>query len=115
MAAGVVVSTAAAADLIEGTWNYQGGQVKVTQSGAAGHFVGTVTQPTKFDFCTHPVGQQMWDITGSADRYQGSHTWYEKREAPVQGDCEEKPGGQSTWLVTDTDPSTFTARFCTSK
>ena len=47
----------------------------------------------------------MWQINGSAMSYTGTHTWY--------GADYEKPGGESTWTITNNDPTSFTLRFCT--
>jgi hypothetical protein len=103
---GTFTSSAVAADLIEGTWNFQGGQVEVHRT-TGSSFVGTVVQPTNFSGCPHPVGQQMWQINGSADSYSGLHTWF-------HDECKENPGGETTWTVYDTDPTNFIVHFCTN-
>jgi hypothetical protein len=96
---------ARAAEPIEGSWFYESGQVLV-EATAPGTFKGTVVKPTQFSACTHPVGQVMWQISGSGGAYTGTHTWFHN------ADCSEFPGGQSTWNITSTDPANFTLRFC---
>jgi hypothetical protein len=94
-----------AAQPIEGSWLFQNGEVLVEPIGA-GTFKGTVVKPTRFIACTHPAGQVMWSINGSAMSYTGTHVWY-------HSDCSVDPGGLSTWTITSTDPANFTLRFCT--
>jgi hypothetical protein len=95
-------------DPIEGVWNYGGGQVTVTQAGAAGHFVGTVTTPTTLAVCQHPAGQQMWDITAAGgNHYTGTHIGFHS------GGCSEFPGWQATWDVSISG-SVYTLHFCTT-
>jgi hypothetical protein len=96
---------APAAEPIEGSWLFDSGEVLVQATGP-GTYTGTVVKPTQFATCPHPAGQQMWQINGSAMSYAGTHVWYGQ-------DCTEKPGGQSTWTITSTDPANFTLRFCT--
>jgi hypothetical protein len=96
---------AARADLIEGSWLFESGQVLVQATGP-GAFQGTVVKATQFATCPHPVGQRMWQISGSGMSYTGTHIWY-------HDDCSENPGGQTTWTITSTDPANFTLRFCT--
>ncbi len=102
---GASASRAAAAELIEGTWEFEGGAVLIKPTGS-GAFKGTVTKATRFATCTHPVGQVMWAISGSGTHYTGTHIWYTPS-------CVEDPGGASTWDITSTDPSSFQLRFCT--
>src|SRR4051812_13736770 len=64
-----------ACEPIEGTWNFQGGQVLVEPPGS-GAFKGTATAPTKFPDCPHPKGEQIWSIAGSGHDYTGAHLWY---------------------------------------
>jgi hypothetical protein len=96
---------AAAADLIEGSWLFQDGEVLVQASGP-GAFQGTVVKPTRFAACPHPAGERMWQMSGGATSYSGTHIWY-------RPDCSADPGGQSTWTITSTDAANFTLRFCT--
>ena len=112
VAGGAVAAIAAGAgparavEPIEGSWLFQNGEVLVQATGP-GTFTGTVVKPTVFaGTCPHPAGQQMWQINGSAMSYTGTHTWY-------GADCSEKPGGESTWTITNSDPASFTLRFCT--
>src|SRR5919201_506455 len=109
VAAGATVvafaAPARAADQIEGSWLFENGEVLVEATGP-GTFKGTVVKPTRFTACTHPVGQVMWQIAGSGGNYSGTHIWY-------TSECAENPGGQSTWLITSTDPANYTLRFCT--
>jgi hypothetical protein len=101
----VGAGAARAADLIEGSWLFESGQVLV-EATAPGSFQGTVVKATQFAACPHPVGQRMWQIGGSGTSYTGTHIWY-------HDDCSENPGGQTTWTITSTDPANFTLRFCT--
>jgi len=96
---------ARAVEPIEGSWLFDNGEVLVQATGP-GTFTGTVVKPTQFASCPHPAGQQMWQISGSGASYTGTHVWY-------GADCTEKPGGESTWTITSTDPANFTLRFCT--
>jgi lysophospholipase L1-like esterase len=83
-------------DPIEGTWSFSGGAVTVV-SDRPGHFVGTVTQPTRFEECTHPAGQRMWDITAAGGgKYTGTHVGF--HAAPG---CEPFPGFRTTWEIAD--------------
>jgi hypothetical protein len=91
---------------IEGTWNLTDGQV-VVQAQPDGSLIGTVTVPSTFGSCTHPVGQQIWQIHGSGTSYTGTHIWY-------HADCEPNPGGAATWTIVNTDPTTYTMTFCTA-
>lgn len=103
-AAGASAATAPAP--IEGTWNFQNGQVAVEQTGT-NIFQGTVVSPTSFSGCEHPVGQVIWQMQGSGTSYTGTHVWF-------KGGCAPNPGGESTWNITDTSPSQFTMTFCTA-
>ncbi len=96
---------AAAAELIEGSWLFQDGEVLVQASGP-GAFQGTVVKPTRFATCTHPAGERMWQMSGSGTSYTGTHLWY-------RPDCSADPGGQTTWTITSTDAANFTLRMCT--
>ena len=103
---GAGAGPARAVEPIEGSWLFQNGEVLVQATGP-GTFTGTVVKPTVFaGACPHPAGQQMWQINGSGMSYTGTHTWYGE-------DCSEKPGGESTWTITNSDPTSFTLRFCT--
>jgi hypothetical protein len=93
------------AQAIEGSWLFESGQVLVEATGA-GTFKGTVVKPTRFIACTHPAGEDMWQINGSGAAYTGTHLWYHI-------DCSADPGGLSTWTITNSDPANFTLRFCT--
>jgi hypothetical protein len=111
IAGGALVALAAgpglaeAAEPIEGSWLFQDGEVLVQASGP-GAFQGTVVKPTRFANCPHPAGERMWEMSGSATSYSGTHIWY-------RPDCSADPGGQSTWTITSTDAANFTLRFCT--
>jgi hypothetical protein len=91
---------------IEGTWNFGGGEILV-QPVSGDAFTGTVVAQTTFGSCPHPVGQAIWQIQGSGANYTGTHVWN-------HADCAPNPGGQSTWTITSTDPSTYTLTFCTA-
>ena len=102
---GVLAGPARAADLIEGSWLFENGQILVESTGP-GTFKGTVVKATRFTACTHPVGQPIWQMSGSGASYSGTHAWY-------QSDCTVAPGGLSTWTITSTNPDFFAMRFCT--
>jgi len=106
-AGGISPATAAGADLIEGTWHFQGGQILVSEQ-TPGTFAGVVTRETRFAECPHPIGQRLWDIKGGADSYHGTHVGYRSPTCPDEG------GGQSTWTIMDTEPSNFVLRFCSN-
>lgn len=92
---------------IEGTWFFENGEVLVESTGP-GTFKGTVIKATRFRACPHPVGQRMWEINGSGTHYTGTHIWF-------TASCGDRPGGESTWDVTSTDPANFQMRFCTAE
>ncbi len=83
---------------IEGTWEFSGGAVRVEATGE-GTFTGVVTKATTFGSCTHPVGQNMWDIEGSGTHYEGTHVGF------YAEDCSDYPNWTATWDVTETDDS----------
>ena len=68
---------AASPATIEGVWSFSDGSVIIAPD-AAGQLVGTVTSPTLFDACVHPVGQEIWsDMEPTGDGgYDGMHVWY---------------------------------------
>jgi|tagenome__1003787_1003787.scaffolds.fasta_scaffold20969669_4 hypothetical protein len=101
----MAAAPASAAELVEGTWNFEGGQVLVESTGT-GTFKGTVTAPTKFSYCPHPKGEQIWSLSGTDKDFSGTHLWY-------RSDCTPNPGGKATWRIIDTDPSSFRLIFCT--
>jgi hypothetical protein len=70
-------SASAPTQAIEGVWSFNGGAV-IVAPGASGRLVGTVTSPTTFGPCAHPVGQQMWSgLRATTDgMYIGWHLWY---------------------------------------
>lgn len=105
LTAGAGTGAARAADAIEGSWLYESGQVLVEMV-SPGTFKGTVVKPTRFTACTHPVGELMWQITGSNLSFKGTHVWY-------RNDCSQDPGGESTWTITNTNPASYAMRFCT--
>jgi hypothetical protein len=105
VALAAVPGSAAAADLIEGSWLFQEGEVLVQATGP-GAFEGTVVKATRFAACPHPAGERMWQMSGGGTSFSGTHIWY-------RPDCSPDPGGQSTWTVTSTDAANFTLRFCT--
>lgn len=85
--------SAQAADPIEGTWFFEGGQVEVEPTGP-GTFSGTVTRATRFAACTHPAGQRMWKLGRGADGvYRGSHIRY------ISSTCQELPNSPTIWRV----------------
>jgi hypothetical protein len=96
----------AASQPIEGTWNFEGGQVAV-QVDPTGGFTGVVVAPITFAGCTHPIGQLIWGITGSGLSYTGTHVWF-------HSNCQPNPGGQSTWTITSMTPALYTLTFCTA-
>lgn len=104
----IVAAPASAADPIEGTWHFAGGQVRVEPTGP-GTFKGTVVKATRFAVCDHPAGQRMWEITRMSDgAYEGTHVWY------TDDGCAELPGGRSLWRVRE-EAERFTLDFCTRR
>jgi hypothetical protein len=99
-------SAQAATQPIEGTWNLSQGKVLV-QAQPDGSFSGTVVQPVGFAGCIHPVGQVIWSIQGSGLSYTGTHVWFNSK-------CGPNPGGQSTWKISNADPTKLTMIFCTA-
>jgi hypothetical protein len=69
--------SASAASPIEGIWTFNGGKVGIQQQ-PDGTFTGTVVAPTKFEECTHEVGERMWTgMTLQPDgSYWGLHQWF---------------------------------------
>lgn len=100
------VAPASAADRIEGTWNYGGGRVKVEPTGP-GTYRGTVIAATRFLACEHPVGERMWQISGAATGYAGTHQWF------LEGSCLPAPGGKAIWVVRE-ENARFLLDFCTA-
>ncbi len=98
-------AAAAAAEPIEGSWLYNGGEVLIEPTGP-GTFKGTVVKPTQFANCLHPIGQRMWEIAGAGVDYTGSHDYY------FNSTCAINPDGQAAWKVVSTDPASFRLRFC---
>ncbi len=98
-------SAAGAADPIEGTWFFGGGQVLVQPTGPS-TFKGTVVVATTFDECAHPVGERMWDITKSGTTYSGTH------DGRQSGTCETDFDQQATWSVR-VEEGRFILDFCT--
>lgn len=101
-----VPAVASASESIEGTWSYQGGRIQVVPNGI-GTFRGTVTSPTRFLDCDHPLGERVWSISGSGSSYTGTHQWFEA------GTCAPAPGGEATWNIRDTGDR-FLLDFCTA-
>jgi hypothetical protein len=100
------VSAQAATQPIEGTWDLGNGQVLV-QAQPDGSFSGVVVEAITFGACVHPVGQQLWAISGSGLSYAGTHVWF-------HANCSDEPGGKSTWHITSTSSTKFTLTFCTA-
>ena len=98
-----------AADDIEGTWSFEGGEVLVENTGD-GTFKGTVVKPTRFSPCEHAVGEQMWEIRATADpgHYEGGHNWFNSQCTIVS------PRGPSRWVVLRADNAAWSLYFCTS-
>jgi len=108
---GLLASTAAAEQPIEGVWSFGGGAVAV-EEGADGLLQGTVVQQTTFAVCPHPVGQVMW--TAMKERpngsYWGRHQWYRG------ADCELDPRpGLAAWRVVQTAKGTKALIVCLSE
>lgn len=102
-------AVAGAAQPIEGTWNYLGGQVLVEPaSGAAGRFDGTVVVATRFGSCVHPVGERMWAIAGGGASYSGTHQWFDANS------CTGTQPGAATWTVRETGDR-FLLELCTAQ
>ncbi|MEX2196141.1 MAG: hypothetical protein WD844_12725 [Thermoleophilaceae bacterium] len=93
LAAAFAAPPAHAADPIEGTWFFEGGQVEVEPTGPD-RFSGTVTRATRFADCVHPAGQLMWKLERGADGvYRGTHIRY------IVGSCQELPNSPTIWRV----------------
>jgi hypothetical protein len=115
-----VSAFAATTQPIVGVWNYQNGQIQVTQT-SPGNYVGTVTQATVFSDCTHAVGDQIWTKitdTSTSGSYVGYHEWlYPSTDSPSNA-CQpyEKNGapdpGNATWNVSSSGTS---MTFCTAE
>nr|MDP8943395.1 hypothetical protein [Actinomycetota bacterium] len=99
-------ASAAALEPIEGTWAYQGGRVLVEPTGP-GTFKGTVTRPTRFLACDHPLGERMWSLSGGGATYTGTHQWFTEPE------CAPAPGGAARWTVRETAEALL-LDFCTA-
>lgn len=99
---------ALAADPIEGTWIFNGGEVLVEATGP-GTFKGTVVKDTSFSSCTHRAGERMWEIAlNDAGEYRGTHRWFNT------ADCTFKATGRSLWKITSTDPARYELKFCSN-
>ena len=89
-------SSASASAPIEGIWTFNGGKVGIQQQ-PDGTFAGTVVAPTKFEECTHEVGERMWTgVTLQPDgSYWGLHQWFY-----ATGECIPNPSlGPTAWRV----------------
>jgi hypothetical protein len=108
LAAGAPASTSARISYqpIQGAWNFEGGRVLV-QPVAAHRFVGIVLRKTRFGTCTHPRGQRMWQIDGSAPGYTGSHLYF-KTTLP----CAVNRPGEASWTMIG---SANRLRFCSAE
>ena len=98
-------AVAGAADPIEGTWFFNGGQVLVQPTGT-NIFKGTVVVATTFGACTHPVQEPMWEITKRGTIYEGTH------DAFYEPSCERALDVPATWSV-HVDEGQFLMEFCT--
>jgi hypothetical protein len=82
---------------IEGVWSFNGGSVAIAPL-PNGTFQGTVETVTKFDECTHVVGEVMW--TGMTEQSDGSfwgfHQWFNNTPTPCN---RETPLGPTAWRV----------------
>jgi hypothetical protein len=105
-------SAAGAADPIEGIWSFNGGRVAIQQLPGGG-FVGTVTSPTTFALCAHPIGEPMWtgihrDADGS---YAGFHQWFFESAS-----CQPNPVlGRTAWRVLQAGGGRHYLRACFSE
>jgi hypothetical protein len=100
---------ASAAAPIEGVWNFESGQVRVSAN-ANGTFTGIVVAPTEFADCSHPAGDVIWQITGSGEDYTGTHEWLN----PPKSDCSPAGLGEATWTITAAGSTEETMTFCTA-
>jgi hypothetical protein len=99
-------SYAAAAEPIEGSWFFDGGEILVEPTDD-GSFRGTVVRPTRLATCTHPAGERIWSLAGTGTHYTGTHQWFRTST------CTPNPGGQSTWDVSPLQGEQQTVRLCT--
>lgn len=100
VASGPVASAANDAPIV-GTWSSSYGNVSVQSTGPTS-YVGITTTPANFgNACTHPVGQQMWTMTGSGTSYSGTHVGF------WLSDCSDNPGS-ATFTITENTPGTLT-------
>jgi len=87
VAAGVVLvgpATAGPSDPIVGSWRFDGGVVRVTQSG--GSFAGVVVSSTTLAVCPHRAGERMWKLEPRGGNfYRGTHLSFDDG-APGCGD-----------------------------
>ena len=104
----LLAAPAHAADQIEGTWTFDGGEVLV-EATAPGVFKGTVVKPTSFSACEHQVGERMWELNATTDptRYEGGHNWFNPECRIVAR------RGPSQWVITSVDAVAYTLQFCT--
>lgn len=99
-------SPAAAAEPIEGSWFYDGGEILIERTGD-GVARGTIVRPTRLAQCTHPAGEQIWALSGTGTTYVGTHQWFRTLG------CTPNPGGQATWVVGGAEGTQQTLRLCT--
>lgn len=99
---------AQAAEPVEGTWNFGGGEVLVKPTGP-GTFEGTVVKQTQFSTCPHLAGERMWKLSGSGANYTGTHNYLSNDDCSIQ----ETPG-QASWRIISTDPSRLQLEHCSS-
>ncbi|HLY93395.1 MAG TPA: hypothetical protein VKP14_00960 [Gaiellaceae bacterium] len=85
-----------------GTWEFLGGAVRVTASGAG--FAGVVTAKTS-EGCSRPVGQHIWTIAARGATYAGTHVTY------LRPGCKAKTVA-ATFAITQKQ-DTYTLNVCT--
>jgi hypothetical protein len=101
-------ANAATADPIVGFWNFSGGVIHVTKSGAG--FKGIVARTTAFrgSPCVHPAGETIWRITKSGTRYKGTHQYFDESCVPGSGGA-----GSSSWSISHYKDR-FVLHFCST-
>lgn len=106
LACAALPAAAQAADPIEGTWSFNGGEITLLAQ-PDGSFRGTVVKATTFDTCPHAVGEYIWtDVRQQPDgQYWGGHQW-------LNSDCSPASIGRNAWRLLQNEQGETFLRVC---
>ena len=97
----------APATSIVGVWSPSGGGAVTVTANSDGTYSGVVNSVIGLQStCDHPVGEQMWQITGSWPHYTGTHLGF----GPAS--CDDRHQFPSVWDLTINPDGTTSMHFC---